>query len=102
MTFSKYRCHLPPLHKNIKILKLNDIYQFELAKFTHNFTTENCQKCIGNIFKKLLLFILINPGLLIWKITLFIEFQATPVKKSISCGGASLWNKVEQNLKAVP
>jgi len=37
MTFSKYRCHITPLHKKLKILKLNDIYQFELAKFMHKF-----------------------------------------------------------------
>jgi len=37
MTFNKYRCHITPLYKNLKILKLNDIYQFELAKFMHKF-----------------------------------------------------------------
>jgi len=42
-----------------------------------NFFTENYQR---NIFKKPLLFILIKPNLLIWKITLFIEFQVMPVK----------------------
>jgi len=29
MTFSKYRCLIIALYKNLKILKLNDIYQFE-------------------------------------------------------------------------
>jgi len=53
------------------------------------------------IFKKPLLFIPIKPDLLTWKITLFIKFQVTPVKNQFRIG-ASLWNKVQQTLKAVP
>jgi len=37
MTFTKYRCHIFPLYKNLKILKLNDIHQFEFSKFMHKF-----------------------------------------------------------------
>jgi len=127
MTSSKYRCH--SLYKNLKVLKLNDIYQLELAKCMYKvhhgklpeiykqgflsrfrdpirvprikenyhrvsrirengslqvhtgFLTFSLKKHdIRNIFKKLLLFILIKPDLQIWKVTLFIEVQAMPVK----------------------
>jgi len=37
MTFSKYRCHITPLYKNLKLLKLNNIYQIESEKFMDNF-----------------------------------------------------------------
>jgi len=61
-----------------------------------NFTTENYQKYISNIFKRLL-FILIKPDLLKWKITLFIEFQAMPVKDQFRTGELLFgirWNKI--------
>jgi len=45
-----------------------------------NFTTENYRNYTRNILKKPLLFIRIEPDLLIWKITLFIEFQVMQVK----------------------
>jgi len=35
MTFSNYSCLVTPLYKNLNVLKINDIYRFELAKFMH-------------------------------------------------------------------
>ena len=101
MTCSKYRCHITSLCKNLKILKLNSIYQFDLAKFMHKFhhgklpeiykeyfqetsSVHSYQTRFANMENYFIHWVSCNSG-----------------KKSISYRGASLWNKVEQNLKAV-
>jgi len=36
MTYSSYRSRVSPLHKNLNLLKINDIYILEIGKFMHN------------------------------------------------------------------
>jgi len=50
-----------------------------------------------NIFKRILLFILIKSDLLIWNITLFINFQSILVKNEFHIGelySGIRWNKI--------
>ena len=36
MTYSSYKSRVSPLHKNLNLLKINDIYILEIGKFMHN------------------------------------------------------------------
>jgi len=51
MTFSNYSCHVTPLYKNLNVLKLNDIYRLELAKFMHKLDHGALPKLLDNFFK---------------------------------------------------
>jgi len=51
MTFSKCRCHITPLYKNVKILKVHDIYQFDLAKVVQEFRHGQLTKIDNEFFE---------------------------------------------------
>jgi len=53
MTFSKYSCHVTPLYKNRNVLKLNDIYRIELAKFLHKLHHGVLYKIHDNFFQNI-------------------------------------------------
>jgi len=73
MTFSNYRCHVTPLYKNFNVLKLNDMYRLELAKFMHELHHSELPKIYGNFFKIFLVFILTKPYSLTSKIIVYKE-----------------------------
>jgi len=53
MTFSNYSCHVAPLYKNLNVLKLNDIYRFELAKLVHTLHHGALPKIFDSFFKNI-------------------------------------------------
>jgi len=92
--------HITPLYKNLKILKLNDIYQFEQAKFMHKFHHGKLPEINNEIFQGTSVHSY-QPRFA--NIVNYFIHRVSSIagKKSISYTGASLWNKVEQKLKAV-
>jgi len=102
MTFTKYRCHLTPLYKNLKILKMNDIYQFELAKFMHKFHHGKLPEIYKEYFQETSSVHSYQTRFANMENYFTHRVSSNAGKKSISCRGVSLWNKVELNLKAVP
>jgi len=102
MTFSKYRCHITPLCKNLKILKLNDIYQFEFEKFMHKFHHGKLPELHKEYFKETSSVHSYRTRFANMENYFIHRVSSNAGKKSISYRGASLWNKAEQNLKAVP
>jgi len=53
MTFSNYSCHVIPLYKSINVLKLSDIYRFELAKFMHKLHHSALPKMCDSFFQNI-------------------------------------------------
>jgi len=53
MTLSNYGCHVTPLYKNLNVLKLNDIYRLELAKFMHKLHHGALPKIFDDFFKNI-------------------------------------------------
>jgi len=102
MTFSNYSCHVTPLYKNLSVLKLNDIYRLELAKFMHKLHHGALPKIFDNFFK--------NISTIHSYKTRFADNQnyfmqrvcTNSGKRSISSRGAALWKEIEQSLKIVP
>jgi len=102
MTFSKYGCRIIPLYKNLKILKLNDIYQFELVKSMHKFHHGILPEIYKEYFRETSSVHSYQTRFTNMENYFIHRVSSKAGKKSISYRGASLWNKVEQNLKAVP
>jgi len=102
MTFSNYSCHVTPLYNNLNVLKLNDIYRLELAKFTHKLHHGALTKIFDNFFK--------NISIIHSYKTRFADNQnyftqrvcTNSEKISISYRGAALWKEIEQSLKILP
>jgi len=89
MTFSDYSCHVTPIHKNLNMLKLNDIYRLELAKFRHKLHLVRCPKYMTIFLKIFLMFILTKPDSLTTKIILYNE-SIQNLEKTIFYRGAAL------------
>jgi len=53
MRFSNYSCHVTPLYKNLNVLKLNDIYPIEMAKFIHKLHHGALHKIYDNFFQNI-------------------------------------------------
>ena len=53
ITFSKKYSHVTDLYKNLNLLKLNDIYKLELAKFMYQLQYETLPKSFNDQFIKL-------------------------------------------------
>jgi len=53
MTFSNYNGHVTPLYKSLDVLKLNDIYRIELAKFMHKLHHGAVNKIYDNFFQNI-------------------------------------------------
>jgi len=50
ITRSSYRSHVTPLYKKLNLLKLNDIYQMELARIVHTFSSNNLPSNFNKLF----------------------------------------------------
>jgi len=102
MRFCNYSCHVTPLYKIVNVLKLNDIYRLELAKFMHKLHHGALPKNFDNFLKNI-------SNIHLCK-TRFADNQnyfmqcvcTNSGKKSISYRGIALWKEIEQNLKILP
>jgi len=99
MIFSKYRCRVTLLYKNLKILKLNDIYQFELAQFMHKFHHGKLSEKYKEYFQDTSAVHSYQTRYANIENYFIHRVSSNAGKKLISYWEASLWNKVEQNLK---
>jgi len=52
ITYNNYRCHITPVYKSLNIMKLHDIYKFELAKLMHKFHHEMLPTSFKDLFQK--------------------------------------------------
>jgi len=83
-------------------LELNDIYQFELAKFMHKFHHGKLPQIYNQFFQDTSSDHSYQTRFADMENYFNYRVSSNAGKNSISYRGSSLWNKVEQNLKAVP
>ena len=50
ISWSSYRCHETPLHGQLNLLKLDDIYQLEIAKPMHNVYSNRIRRTFDRLF----------------------------------------------------
>ena len=53
MTWKKNFSRIPILHKNLKFLKLNYVYELELAKFMHQIFNQKLPQPFGSMFTRI-------------------------------------------------
>ena len=89
MIFSNYSSHVTPLYKNLNVLKLNNTYRLELAKFIPKLHHGALPKIFDNFFKNI-------SNIYSYK-TSFADNQ-----KKVFFRGAAFWKEIEQSLKILP
>ena len=52
INFKSFQAHTNPLFKNLKILKLKDVFQLELLKFVFDYKNKNLPHILNMLFKE--------------------------------------------------
>ena len=52
INFESFQAHTNPLFKNLKILKLKDVFQLELLKFVFDYKNKNLPYILNMLFKE--------------------------------------------------
>ena len=102
ITYNNLKCHITPLHKSLNILKLHDIYKFELAKLMHKFHHEMLPTSFKGLFQKTAEVHCHNTRNATNQNYFVQQVSANAGKKTIYHRGATLWANVEQQFKENP
>ena len=89
-------CRISPLHKNLNLLKLTYLYNFELAKFFHLLVHDELPSVIYENFTK----VHDHNTKRSKEIVYFVpRFSKSLAQNHILRRGTKLWNELDKNLK---
>ena len=102
ISWSSFRCHVTPVCSQLKLLKLEDIHQLEIAKLMHNF---NCNR-MPNTFDRLFTAVTCVHTHETRSSTSG-QYFCHPVcsqygKRSIKFKGPRIWQQINSSLKELP
>ena len=100
MSRATYYEHCHPLFCNLKLLKLEDIYQLEVCKFMFKYVNNALPKQLCNIFKRTSVIHAYGTR----QTTHLRSYKARTnvVTNSILCNGPVMWNKLHNHSKTLP
>ena len=100
---AQWRDHVTPSYLKLQILKLNDLYLYEVAKLTHMHTHKKLPTNLSTFFAPVKAIHTRSTRLASSKLNLYLpRYKSQKLQKSFKYQGVKIWNSVPQDLKQLP
>ena len=100
---AQWRDHVTPSYLKLQILKLNDLYLYEVAKLMHNHSRKKLPTSLSTFFAPVKTIHTRSTRLASSELNLYLpRYKSQKLQKSFKYQGVKIWNSVPQDLKQLP
>ena len=100
---AQWRDHVTPTYLKLQILKLNDLYLYEVAKLMHKHTRKKLPTSFSTFFAPVKAIHTRSTRLASSELNLYLpRYKSQKLQKSFKYQGVKIWNSIPQDLKQLP
>ena len=100
---AQWRDHVTFSYLKLQILKLNDLYLYEVAKLMHKHTRKKLPTSLSTFFVPVKAIHTRSTRLASSELNLYLpRYKSQKLQKSFKYQGVKIWNSVPQDLKQLP